>query len=245
MEKNYFVDLNSINVGDKVESKNGLTYLSWAWAWGEAKKYDPEANYEIFERQTEFGPVNYFTDGRTCWVKTAVTIKGVTHIEELPIMNNTNKSIMLDAVTSVDVNKTIQRSLTKAVARHGLGLYIYAGEDLPEAAGEAPKADPKKVAAEKKVIKGTATPVEKPATATVEAVAPVVETESEELETLKKEIGRYAKKVKTVYGSLEPYAAIVKAVTKVDNFRCNTAEEKHIPLLKEILNQLKNDPKLQ
>ena len=67
-----------------------------------------------------------------CWVKTGVSIEGIEHIEELPVMNNRNQSIPLENVTSCDVNKAIQRSLTKACARHGLGLYIYAGEDLPE-----------------------------------------------------------------------------------------------------------------
>lgn len=130
--KNYFIELNNINVSDKTEKKNGLTYLSWAWAWGEVKKLHPTANYTIYERETEFGPVNYFTDGKTAWVKTGVTINEIEHIEELPVMDFKNKSIPLEAVTSFDVNKTIQRSLTKALARHGLGLYIYAGEDLPE-----------------------------------------------------------------------------------------------------------------
>lgn len=127
-----FETLNAINVADKVEKKNGLSYLSWAWAWAEVKKKYPCANYTIYERDTENGPVNYFTDGRTCWVKTGVIINDMEHIEELPVMDYKNKSILLDNVTSFDVNKAIQRSLTKALARHGLGLYIYAGEDLPE-----------------------------------------------------------------------------------------------------------------
>jgi len=130
--KNYFEELNNINVQDKVEKKNGLSYLSWAWAWGEIKKRYPNASYTIYERETDYGPVNYFTDGKTCWVKTGVTVNDIEHIEELPVMNLKNKSILLEEVTSFDVNKTIQRSLTKALARHGLGLYIYAGEDLPE-----------------------------------------------------------------------------------------------------------------
>ena len=132
MKENYFTTLNNIDVGDKTEQKNGLTYLSWAWAWGEVKKLHPNANYKIYERDTEYGPVNYFTDGKTCWVKTGVIINDIEHIEELPVMDFRNKSIQLDTITSFDVNKAIQRSLTKAVARHGLGLYIYAGEDLPE-----------------------------------------------------------------------------------------------------------------
>ena len=127
---NYFVQLNDINVNGKTEQKNGLTYLSWAWAWGEVKKLFPDATYTIYENANGW---NYHTDGRTCWVKTGVTVNGIEHIEYLPVMDYKNRSIPADAVTSFDVNKAIQRSLTKAVARHGLGLYIYAGEDLPEA----------------------------------------------------------------------------------------------------------------
>lgn len=126
---NYFVALNNINVGDKIEKKNGLSYLSWAWAWGEVKKIFPDATYTIYENAQGWC---YHTDGKTCWVKTGVTVNGIEHIEYLPVMDFKNKSIPADAVTSFDVNKAIQRSLTKAVARHGLGLYIYAGEDLPE-----------------------------------------------------------------------------------------------------------------
>lgn len=126
---NIFEKLNTVNVNEKTEKKNGLTYLSWAWAWGELKKVCPDATYTIYENAQGW---NYHTDGRTAWVKTGVTAGGIEHIEYLPIMDFRNKSIPLEAITSFDVNKAIQRSLTKAVARHGLGLYIYAGEDLPE-----------------------------------------------------------------------------------------------------------------
>ena len=138
MEKqSVFNTLNSVNCNEHTEKKNGLTYLSWAWAWAEVKKRYPTANYTIYENADGW---NYFTDGRTCWVKTGVTIDGLQHIEMLPVMDYRNASIPLDKVTSFDVNKAIQRSLTKAAARHGLGLYIYAGEDLPE---DAPKEEPK------------------------------------------------------------------------------------------------------
>ena len=127
--KSIFETLNVKNVNEHVEKKNGLSYLSWAWAWAEVKKEYPSANYTVYENEQGW---NYFTDGRTCWVKTGVTIEGLEHIEYLPVMDFRNKSIPLDQVTSFDVNKSIQRSLTKACARHGLGLYIYAGEDVPE-----------------------------------------------------------------------------------------------------------------
>lgn len=142
---NYFIELNSIDVSDYVETKGGavkLNYLSWAYAWGEIKKRYPTANYTVYENNDGW---NYFTDGRTAWVKTGVTINGLEHIEYLPVMNNSNKSIPLKDVTSFDVNKAIQRSITKAIARHGLGLYIYAGEDLPI---DTPKEEPLPVTAE-------------------------------------------------------------------------------------------------
>lgn len=132
-KKNYFEELYGIDVNEKTEKKGNLTYLSWAWAWAEIKKKHPDANYTIYENEDGW---NYHTDGKTAWVKTGVTVAGVEHIEYLPVMDFKNKSIPLSAVTSFDVNKTIQRALTKACARHGLGLYIYAGEDLPE---EPPK----------------------------------------------------------------------------------------------------------
>ena len=145
-KKSVFAVLNAVNVNEHTEKKNGLTYLSWAWAWQEVKKRFPDAQYAIYERPDG---VNYWTDGRTCWVKTGVTIGGLEHIEELPVMDYRNAAIPLDKVTSTDVNKAIQRSLTKACARHGLGLYIYAGEDLPES--EQPPA-PEPVKADSSVV---------------------------------------------------------------------------------------------
>ena len=128
-ENTVFSTLNAINCNEHTEKKGSLTYLSWAWAWQMVKTHFPDASYTIYENPDGW---NYFTDGRTCWVKTGVTIQGLEHIEYLPVMDNSNKSIPLSDVRSFDVNRTIQRSLTKACARHGLGLYIYAGEDLPD-----------------------------------------------------------------------------------------------------------------
>lgn len=135
---NVFEKLSKIDVSKHVETvsyttKKGkrvsLSYLSWAWAWYYLKRECPEATYKIYE--TSEG-MNYFNDGRTGWVKTGVTVDGIEYVEYLPIMDRSNNSIPVDKITSFDVNKTIQRSLTKACARHGLGLYLYAGEDLPE-----------------------------------------------------------------------------------------------------------------
>lgn len=139
--KSVFDILNAVDVGDKIEKKNGLSYLSWAWAWSTTKKLFPNAFYTVYENKDGF---NYHHDNKTAWVKTGVTIEGQEYIEYLPIMDFKNKSVLLTALTSFDVNKAIQRSLTKAIARHGLGLYIYAGEDLPED-GKTIGAEPKQV----------------------------------------------------------------------------------------------------
>ena len=175
--KSVFETLNAINVNDKTEKKGNLTYLSWAWAWGEIKKAFPDATYTIYERETQYGPVNYFTDGVTCWVKTGMTINGLEHIEMLPVMDFSNRSVPLAKLTSTDVNKAIQRSLTKAAARHGLGLYIYAGEDLPEEEANAKKQEEAKKPKEEPVIEGFDNngPImgRKPAKATVETVPSV------------------------------------------------------------------------
>ena len=133
-----FETLNTVNVNGHTEKKNGLTYLSWAWAWAELLKRYPDSTYTVYENKDGWC---YHTDGRTAWVKTGVTVEGKEYIEMLPVMDFKNRSIPLDSITSMDVNKAIQRSLTKAVARHGLGLYIYAGEDLPEGEEEAPDPD--------------------------------------------------------------------------------------------------------
>lgn len=135
-KKSVFETLSVIDCSEHVESRNGLTYLSWAWAWQIIKQNYPTAFYTIYEREDG---VPYYTDGKTAWVKTGVTIESLEHIEYLPIMDYRHKSIALENVTSFDMNTAIQRSLTKACARHGLGLYIYAGEDLPEKVVDAPK----------------------------------------------------------------------------------------------------------
>lgn len=127
--KSVYETLSKINVNEHTEKKNGLTYLSWAWAWAKVKENYPDAVYTIYENADG---LFYHTDGKTAWVKTGVKIGDIEHIEYLPVMDYKNRSIPIDQITSFAVNTAIQRSLTKAVARHGLGLYIYAGEDLPE-----------------------------------------------------------------------------------------------------------------
>lgn len=138
-----FETLNKMNVNEHTEGKNGLTYLSWAWAWAEFKKVYPEATYEV----VKFDGKPYVYDenlGYMCY--TTVTVDGLTHEMWLPVMDGANKAMKAQAYTykdkwgkekevqpanMFDINKTIMRCLTKNLAMFGLGLYIYAGEDLP------------------------------------------------------------------------------------------------------------------
>lgn len=121
-----FIYLSALNVNDKVESKNGFDYLSWAFAWGELKKIHPEASFKVYENNEGMpffkGPEGYFA-------KVGVTVNNLEHISYLPAMDLRNKA--LKTADAMDINKTIQRALVKAIALHGLGLYLYTGEDLP------------------------------------------------------------------------------------------------------------------
>lgn len=147
---NYFEELYNLNVNENTESKNGLTYLSWAWAVAEVLKKQPDMTYEILRFENN---LPYVYDANTGYmVFTKVTIQGITREMWLPVMDGANKTMLdheytyqvknyktgeitektVSKATMFDINKTIMRCLTKNLAMFGLGLYIYAGEDLPE-----------------------------------------------------------------------------------------------------------------
>ena len=135
--KSTFKELTSINVRDKVEKKGRFDYLSWAYAWAIVKDKYPSANRKVYE--SEHTGLNFFSDGSTSYVKVGIEIEGVEHIDYLPVMGHNNQSLTMDKVTSFAVNKTIQRSTVKAIAMHGLGLSLWAGEDLADISETAPK----------------------------------------------------------------------------------------------------------
>lgn len=124
-----FRELNAINVNKMTEKKGNQTYLSWSFAWQEAMKVCPDMTRKVYENEHGW---NYHTDGKTASVRVGITIDGQEHIDYMAIMDAKNISLPIERVTSVDVNKAIQRSTVKAIALHGLGLYIYAGEDMPD-----------------------------------------------------------------------------------------------------------------
>lgn len=128
--KSVFQTLSAVSVKDKIERKGNLDYLSWANAWATLKQHYPDAQRKIYEHDhTGF---NYFTDGKSAWVKVGIVVDELEHIDYLPIMDFRNNAIPIEKVTATDVNKTIQRSTAKAIAMHGLGLSLWTGEDVPE-----------------------------------------------------------------------------------------------------------------
>ena len=119
------------NVNEHVEKKNGLSYLSWAWAWAEVLKVDNQAWFEVHEWWLDEGgtvPCMYLKD-QTAMVKVSVYVNEIKRTCVLPVMDHRNKAI--ENPNAFQVNTAIMRCLAKAIAMHGLGLYIYAGEDLP------------------------------------------------------------------------------------------------------------------
>lgn len=195
-----FGTLAAVNCNEHIEKKNNgkveLSYLSWAWAWHYIKSRYPNAYYTIYERQDG---VPYWTDGRTAWVKTGVTIEGMEHIEYLPIMDYRNVSIPLEKITSMDMNKAIQRSLTKAAARHGLGLYIYAGEDIPLSEAEAKELE-KERAAQGAQPAGTQRRINRTVSTPAPAPAPQEDLVKKAAETRAKWVRAIAEGVKTKSG---------------------------------------------
>lgn len=134
-----FGEINRIDVSEHVEQKMKLSYLSWAWAWQEMKKIDENAEVIVHEFpeyiavgdtvQTILKP--YLKDVGGAWVKVTVKLNGRSETEYLPVMDMRNKAVVEPDATTI--NKNIKRCFVKALALHGLGLYIYAGEDIPEA----------------------------------------------------------------------------------------------------------------
>lgn len=129
-QNSVFATLSTISVKDKIERKGNLDYLSWANAWAVLKNNYPDAQRKVYE--SDHTGFNYFTDGKTAWVKVGIIVNDQEHIDYLPIMDYRNNAIPIEKITSTDVNKAIQRSTAKAIAMHGLGLSLWTGEDVPE-----------------------------------------------------------------------------------------------------------------
>lgn len=133
------MSLLEINVNDHVEKKGNLSYLSWAWAWAEVLKIDPLAEWVVVEyTNADHTASPCMWIGDTAMVKTVVTINGKARACQLPVMDHKNNAVKNP--DSRKISDAIMRCMTKAISMHGLGLYIYAGEDLPEGAEVDPPA---------------------------------------------------------------------------------------------------------
>ena len=128
---NHFARLNAINVSEHIEKKGGFAYLSWPFAVAQLRLADASAVWEV----RRFDGLPYLPTEAGVFVEVAVTVQGITLSQIHPVLDGRNRPIL--APTSFDINTSIQRCLVKAIALHGLGLYIYAGEDLPQALIEA------------------------------------------------------------------------------------------------------------
>ena len=135
-KKSVFDTLSEVAINDKVKQKGKIKYLSWAYAWSMLKQNYPSAQRIVYEDPATGW--NYFTDGRTAWVKVGIIVEGQEHIDYLTIMDFRNQAITIDKLNQFEVNKTIQRSTAKAIAMHGLGLQLWTGEDLPDEETSAP-----------------------------------------------------------------------------------------------------------
>jgi hypothetical protein len=136
MDNNYFARLNQISVSDHIERKGEFAYLSWPYAVAQLRLADPAATWEV----RRFDCLPYLKTEAGFFVEVAVTVQGVTLSQIHPVLDGKNRPIL--EPTAFDINTSIQRCLVKAIALHGLGLYVYAGEDLPE--GESAKPTPPK-----------------------------------------------------------------------------------------------------
>lgn len=153
-EKGVFATLSAIDVSGKLKKKNGMSYLPWSSAWAIIKEHYPDATYEAIK--TEDGCL-YHTDSKTCWVETSLNIAGETQHETLAVMNHRNQSISADEVTSVDFGRSIKRCLVKNAALFGLGLSLWNGEELSDAAKQTrAKKQAEDAAAEKEKKKAEA-----------------------------------------------------------------------------------------
>lgn len=126
-----FTVLSEIDITPYLKKKNGMSYLPWSSAWSLVKTRFPDASYEVVKTEDN---VIYFTDGKTCWVETQCTINGETLTETLAVMNHRNQSISVDEVQSTEFEKSIKRCLVKNLALFGLGLSLWNGEELSDAA---------------------------------------------------------------------------------------------------------------
>ncbi len=202
---NYFTELSKINVNEHVERKNGYSFLSWPFAVSQLRQFDPVATWHV----QRFDGVPFLTTGAGVFVEVSVCVKGVSLSQIHPVLDSKNRPIL--APNAFDINTSIQRCLVKAIALHGLGLYLYSGEDLP-LAGDEPKAEDKPVVVPT-AAPAPATPIRQGKAITVAQIA--------QIERLLAETGSDRAKLLTYFGvetlaeiAVSDYARVVRSLEK-------------------------------
>lgn len=226
---NYFARLNAINVSEHIEKKGGFAYLSWPYAVAQLRLADPAAIWEV----RRFDGLPFLATESGVFVEVAVTVQGITLSQIHPVLDGRNRPIL--APSAFDINSSIQRCLVKAIALHGLGLYIYAGEDLPQpiatdlpAANDdkppvvAPITRPRK--SSKPVSASTGVTVTANASAsTVSASATINATQQVQVRRLAQEVGTEIERVLSYFGVKElsaiPAAEYPRVIRSLENRR--------------------------
>ena len=203
---NYFVELSKVNVNEHIERKGQFSYLSWPFAVSQLRQFDPTATWAV----QRFNGLPFLNTEAGCFVEVSVTVKEVTLSQIHPVLDSKNRPIL--APTAFDINTSIQRCLVKAIALHGLGLYIYAGEDLPAANDDA-KPEAKPVVTEEKPVVVAVTPIRPAATISNVQIA--------QIERLLKETGSDRGKLLAYFGvetleeiSVTDYPRVIRSLEK-------------------------------
>jgi hypothetical protein len=204
-ESNYFVELSRINVNEHVERKGAFSYLSWPFAVSQLRQFDPVATWHV----QRFDGLPYLNTETGVFVEVAVCVKGISLSQIHPVLDSKNRPIL--APTAFDINTSIQRCLVKAIALHGLGLYLYSGEDLPLASDDL-KAEDKPVVVPI-AAPAPATPIRQGKAITVAQIA--------QIERLLAETGSDRAKLLTYFGvetlaeiAVTDYPRVVRSLEK-------------------------------
>lgn len=191
--ENSFVKLNAINVSEHIEKKGSFSYLSWPFAVAQLRQFDPTATWDV----RRFDGLPYLASEAGFFVEVAVTLQGVTLSQIHPVLDSRNRPIL--APTSFDINTSIQRCLVKAIALHGLGLYIYAGEDLP-VTGEEAKAEEKSPTVRRGKAPAATTTLPPPSVTQIHAGKSITPMQIGQIERLLDETGGDRSKLLAYFG---------------------------------------------
>ncbi len=206
---NHFARLSAINVSDHIEKKGGFAYLSWPFAVSQLRLADPLATWEV----RRFAGLPYLATEAGVFVEVAVTVQGITLSQIHPVLDGRNRPLL--APTAFDINTSIQRCLVKAIALHGLGLYIYAGEDLPQpGATDTPAANDDQPARIDPSAPARAVP-------RGPTVATITKAQQTQIHKLAVEVGVTLEKLLTYFGARE-----LKAIPATDFLRVIRSLEK-------------------